>query len=267
MDNRPIGIFDSGIGGLTVAKQIIQTLPHESIIYVGDTARVPYGTRSGDIITKFGLELANFLLRRDVKFLVVACNTISAVAYRQIRDISPVPVIGVIKPAVIKASRVSKNGKIGVIGTVGTIKSDAYGYLLKKFNPKTKIISIACPLFVPLAEEGLHSNQATKIIANDYLKDLTKKGIDTLILGCTHYPLLEDVIKGTVGSAVTIVDSSLPTALMLKERLIETNLLSNNPNPTYQFLVTDAPERVLKIASRFFGRSLQGKIKKVSLED
>lgn len=267
MDNRPIGIFDSGIGGLTVAKQIIQTLPHESIIYVGDTARVPYGTRSGGVVIKFGLELADFLLRRNVKFLVIACNTISAVAYRQIRDMSPVPVVGVIRPAVIKANRVSKNGKIGVIGTVGTIKSDAYGYLLKKFNSKAKIISIACPLFVPLAEEGLHNSQATKIIANDYLKDLTTAGIDTLILGCTHYPLLEDVIRETVGDSVAIVDSSLPTAEMLKERLIKAGTLSSNKNPTHQFFVTDAPERVLKIAGRFFGKSLKGKIKKVSLEN
>lgn len=267
MDNRPIGIFDSGIGGLTVAKAIIKKLPNESIIYLGDTARVPYGTRSADVITKFGLELANFLLKKDVKFLVIACNTISAVAYTKIRDMSPVPVIGVIRPAVIKANQVSKNGKIGVIGTVGTIKSDAYGYLLKKFNVKAKIISIACPLFVPLAEEGLQGNRATKIIANDYLKDLTKEGIDTLILGCTHYPLLEDAIRETVGDSVAIVDSSLPTAEMLKERLNEAGLLSDSKNPTRQFFVTDAPERVLKIAGRFFGQSLKGKIKKVSLED
>lgn len=267
MDNRPIGIFDSGIGGLTVAKAIIKLLPHESVIYVGDTARVPYGTRSSEVITKFGLELANFLLRKDVKFLVIACNTISAVAYKTIRDMSPVPVIGVIRPAVMKANKVSKNGKIGVIGTVGTIKSDAYGYLLKKFNSKAKIISIACPLFVPLAEEGLHDSQATKIIANDYLKDLPKEGIDTLILGCTHYPLLEDAIKKTVGDNVTIVDSSLPTAEMLKERLTEAGSLSKNKKPTHQFFVTDAPERVLKIAGRFFGQSLKGKIKKINLED
>ncbi|MDO8618703.1 MAG: glutamate racemase [Candidatus Daviesbacteria bacterium] len=267
MNNQPIGIFDSGIGGLTVAKEIIKTLPRESLIYVGDTARVPYGNRSKELVAKFATEMANFLLRRNVKFLVIACNTISAVAYTQIRDMSPVPVIGVIRPAVIKANQISKNGKIGVIGTVGTIKSDAYGYLLRKFNTKAKIISIACPLFVPLAEEGLHSSKATKIIANDYLKDLTKAEIDTLILGCTHYPLLEEAIRETVGESVTIIDSSLPTAEMLKERLTEAGLLSGNKNPTYQFFVTDAPQRVRKVAGRFFGEKLNGKLKKVTLED
>lgn len=265
MNNNPIGIFDSGIGGLTVTKEIIKTLPNESIIYLGDTARVPYGTRSKEVILKFALEMVNFLLQRSIKFLIVACNTISAVAYEEIKKASSVPILGVLKPAVIRAVKVSKNGKIGVIGTVGTIKSDAYATLLKTFRPDAKIISSACPLFVPMAEEGLNNHEATKLIAEEYLKEIIDSGADTLILGCTHYPLLYDAIKETVGDSVTLIDSSQPTAKMLKERLEQANLLSDNPNPTYEFYVTDAPERVYQVASRFFGEALNGKLKKVIL--
>lgn len=267
MNNNPIGIFDSGIGGLTVAKEIIKILPKESIIYIGDTARVPYGPRSKEIITKFALEMVDFLLRREVKFLVVACNTISAVSYEEIKKLSHVPILGVLKPAVRKAARVSKNGKIGVIGTVGTIKSDAYGKLLKTFRPDAQIVSCACPLFVPLAEEGLSHHEATKLVAKEYLADLTSKRIDTLILGCTHYPLLLDAIKETIGEEVIIIDSSMPTAKMLQERLKEVGMLKRRGKASYQFFVTDAPERVIKVASRFFGEKLNGRLKKISLED
>lgn len=265
MNNQPIGIFDSGIGGLTVTKEIIKTLPNESIIYLGDTARVPYGTRSKEVILKFAKEMVNFLLRRNVKFLVVACNTISALAYDEIKNMSPVPILGVIKPAVIRAAQVSKNGKIGIIGTVGTIKSDAYATLLKSFRPDAKIISCACPLFVPMAEEGLNNHQATKLIAEEYLREIIAASADTLILGCTHYPLLYEAIKETVGDSVTLIDSSQPTAKMLKERLEQADLLSDNPNPTYEFYVTDAPQRVYQVASRFFGEALNGKLQKVTL--
>lgn len=267
MNNSPIGIFDSGIGGLTVAKEIIKQLPNESIIYLGDTARVPYGTRSKEVISEFALQMVQFLIRRNVKFLVVACNTISAVAYDAIKNLSPVPILDVVKPAVIKASRVSTNGKIGVIGTVGTIKSDAYGQLLKILRPDSDVVSVACPLFVPLAEEGLNNHQVSKLIAKEYLKDLIEAKVDTIILGCTHYPFLWDVIKEAMGDEVSLVDSSEPTALMLKERLEQLNLLSKNPQPTYDFFVTDAPERVFKVASRFFGEELNGKLKKISLSE
>lgn len=266
MDNRPIGIFDSGIGGLTVAKEIVKLLPSESIVYIGDTARVPYGPRSKGVITEFAKQMANFLLKRDVKFLVIACNTISALSYEEIKVFSPVPVLGVIKPAVRKAGEVTKNHRIGVIGTTGTINSQTYQSLLQKFNIDAQIFSSACPLFVPIAEEGLNNHEATKLIAQDYLKEFVDSNVDTLILGCTHYPLLLDAIKETMGSKVTLVDSAKPTANMLKERLGEAGLLSDNQNPTYEFYVTDAPERVRKVASRFFGEFLDGKLKKVSLE-
>lgn len=267
MDNRPIGVFDSGIGGLTVAKEIIKTLPNESIIYLGDTARVPYGTRSKEVITRFALEMVNFLLKKNVKFLVVACNTISAVAYVTIKKMSPVPVLGVLKPAVSQAAKTSRSGKIGVIGTIGTIRSDAYGELLRKFRADAEVTSSACPLFVPLAEEGFNNHLVTEIISEEYLKDIKNAGVDTIILGCTHYPLLIDSIKAVIGTGVNLVDSSLPTATMLKERLKDANLLSNNQNPTHEFYVTDAPGRVHQVAGRFFGEALNGKLQKISLED
>lgn len=274
MKNSAIGIFDSGIGGLTVTKEIVKLLPNESIIYLGDTARVPYGPRSKEVITQFAKELVNFLLKKNVKALVVACNTISSVSMDQIEKISPVPVLGVVKPAAKVAVNKSKKKRIGVIGTQGTISSKAYENEIKKLDSNIKVISVGCPLFVPLAEEGLRNERVTKLVAEDYLDELIDKKIDTLILGCTHYPLLLKTISETVGSNVTIVDSALPTALELKKMLEENDLVSDNKrslplrgkNPTLEFFVTDAPERVLKVAGRFFGEKLNGRLKKVSLD-
>ena len=264
MNNNPIGIFDSGIGGLTVAKEIVKLLPNESIIYLGDTARVPYGTRSKEVVTEFAKELTAFLLKRNVKALVVACNTVSAVALSEIEKISPVPVIEVVKPAVIRAVKVTRNKKIGVIGTPGTIHSKAYETAIKVIDPGIEVISVGCPLFVPLAEEGMNG-QATKLIAHDYLDKIVKSKIDTLVLGCTHYPLLLETIAETMGNSVTLVDSAQPTATELKNVLEKMNLLSDQTNPTHEFFVTDAPERVYEVAGRFFGSELKDKIKKVVL--
>ncbi len=263
MNNRPIGVFDSGIGGLTVAKEIIKTLPHESIIYIGDTARVPYGTRSEEVITKFAKELVSFLLKKKVKALVVACNTISAVALRKIEKLSPVPVIGVIIPVAMAAAKITRKKKVGVIGTQGTINSNTYEKEIKKLDSKIKVISVACPLFVPLAEEGFSESLATKIIAKKYLEQIKSSGVDTLILGCTHYPILDKVIKEIVGSDITLVDSAKPTAEDLRLLLEEKDLLSDGANRTIEVFVTDAPQRVYEVASRFFGSEL--KIKKVIL--
>lgn len=262
---RPIGIFDSGIGGLTVAKEILKALPNESIIYLGDTARVPYGTRSKEVITEFAKELTKFLLKRNVKALVVACNTISAVALEEIEKISTVPVIGVVKPAAKKAVQVTKNKRIGVIGTQGTIQSRAYENGIKKLNPNIKVFSVGCPLFVPLAEEGLHNDKVTKLVAEDYLQDLTVSKIDTLILGCTHYPLLLQAIADTVGDGVILIDSAKPTVEELKRILEEKNLLSNGNSFSHEFFVTDAPDRVYDVAGHFFGGELKSKLKKVTL--
>lgn len=265
MSSNPIGIFDSGIGGLTVTREIVKQLPNESIIYLGDTARVPYGTRSKEVITQFAKELTNFLLEKGVKCLVVACNTISAVALNEIEKISKVPVIGVVKPAVKKAAAVTKNKRIGVIGTQGTIQSKAYENEIKKMDPSIKVFSVGCPLFVPLAEEGLDNHEATRLVAEDYLDGIMASNIDTLILGCTHYPLLLETISETVGPNVELVDSAEPTAEELKKILQDRKLLSSNKNPAYEFYVTDAPERVFQVAGRFFGEDMVDKIKKVSL--
>lgn len=265
MTSNPIGIFDSGVGGLTVVKEIINILPRESIVYLGDTARVPYGTRSKETITKFALEMVEFLLSKKVKFLIAACNTISATCLKEISEYSPVPILGVVEPAVRSAASTSKNLKIGVIGTGATIKSNIYETEIKKINPKVKVKSSACPLFVSLAEEGLTTHPATKLIAKDYLSKF--KGVDTLVLGCTHYPLLSGVISQTVGRKVSLIDSALPTAEELKEILKEKGLLNASQKVKYQFFVTDAPDRVIKIATEFFGKPLPGGLKKVNLDE
>lgn len=265
MNNNPIGIFDSGIGGLTVTKQIMRLLPKESIIYLGDTARVPYGTRSKEIIQQFAQELVRFLLKKKVKVLVAACNTISAVALDQIKSISPVPVLGVLEPTSSEAYQTTKNKKIAVIGTTTTINSQSYKKELTRLNPDINIISVACPLFVPLAEAGLGDHEAAKILAKKYLRKVKNFGADTLILGCTHYPLLGKVIQTAIGAGVHLVDCSKPTAESLRNLLNKKQLLSNNPHPIFQFFVTDAPARTASIASNFFGSELKGKIKKVTL--
>ncbi len=265
MNNNPIGVFDSGIGGLTVVKEIVRQLPNEHIIYLGDTARVPYGPRSKEVVTQFAKELAAFLLKRDVKALVVACNTISSFALPEIKALTTIPVLGVIKPAAIEAVNKSKNKKIGIIGTSGTINSKAYEMEIKKLDPEVEVVSVACPLFVPLAEEGLHVHRSTKLIAQDYLKDIIENKVDTLILGCTHYPLLLDSIKSVLGPQVVLIDSAMPTTQKLIKLLEDKDLLAQENNSKLEFYVTDAPERVTQVASRFFGEDLVGKIQKVTL--
>lgn len=261
----PIGVFDSGIGGLTVVKEIIEVLPEEDIIYLGDTARVPYGTRGRAVIKKFALELANYLLKKKVKFLVVSCNTISATCLKAITEISPVPVIGVVEPAAALAIKTSRNQKIGVIGTQATVESKIYEKEIKKLSPKAKVITKAGSLFVPLVEEGLSGHFATWQIARDYLSGFRTSGIDTLILGCTHFPLLTEVIQDVVGPDVILIDSAKPTANTLKQKLEELNLLNKDNNPTYKILVTDAPKRVYKVAGAFFGNHLPTKPVKITL--
>ena len=266
MNNNPIGVFDSGIGGLTVVKEIINQLPNENIVYLGDTARVPYGTRGQEVIKKFALELTNFLLKKKVKILVVACNTISATCLDVIEYISTVPVLGVIQPAVDEVLKTTKSGIIGVIGTPATISTKVYEKKIKRKNPKVKVLMKACPLFVPIAEEGLTSDKATELIAKRYLLEFKGTNIDTLILGCTHYPLIKKVIQKVMGKKVNLIDSAKPTAKKLKMLLTEKNLLNRNKIAKYQFLVTDAPDRVYNVAKSFLGQTLDGKLKKVILK-
>ncbi|MDO8570140.1 MAG: glutamate racemase [Candidatus Daviesbacteria bacterium] len=271
--NSPIGIFDSGVGGLTVVKEILQELPHESLIYLGDTARVPYGTRGKEVITKFALEMANYLLKHNVKILVVACNTISATCLNEIQTLSSVPVLGVIDSAVDEALKATKIKHIGVIGTRATISSGVYEDKIKKIDSQIKVSSASCPLLVPLVEEGFTSCLATKLIVQDYLNKLPLKdidpdsiGIDTLILGCTHYPLLQDIIQDVAGQKITLIDSAKPLAKNLRKILEEKNLLRENKKPNYEFYITDAPERAKEIAENFFGKKLPGEFKKIDLE-
>ena len=264
MKNKPIGIFDSGVGGLTVAKAILELLPNESVIYIGDTARIPYGTRGRDVITSFATELVEFLLKKDVKYLVAACNTISATCLEEIQKLSPVPILGVIKPAAKEAIKTTKSGKIGVIGTRATIGSKIYEKELKILSPDVEVTTKACPMFVPIAEEALGRHEIAKTMAYEYLTEFKDSGIDTLILGCTHYPLLREVIQEAVGNEITLIDSASPTARLLNEEL-EKNNLFNERSAERKFYVTDAPERVYQIADVFLGKHVVPTLEKVTL--
>ena len=261
---RPLGIFDSGIGGLTVLKEIIRVLPEEDTIYLGDTARVPYGTKSPDTVIRYSLENARFLLKFEIKALVVACNTASAYALQRLSGEIAVPVIGVIMPGVKKAVEVTRNKKIGIIGTDGTVRSNAYTNAIKALAPDMSVFSKACPLFVPLAEEGWIDNEIAFLTARDYLSELRDKEID--VLGCTHYPLLRNVIAQVIGQEVSLIDSGQETAAEISKVLKERNLLDSNPHtePSRKFFVTDSPERFIQVSKKFLGTTLD-KVEKVDM--
>ncbi len=254
-----IGVFDSGVGGLTVLKVLLERLPLESTVYLGDTARVPYGTKSGEVVTKYSLANANMLLEYGVKVLVVACNTASAVALPALRAALPIPVIGVIEPGAHVAASTTKSGKIAVIGTQGTISSGAYQAALERARPGLEVYTRACPLFVPLAEEGWVDGEVPMLVATEYLsKGLLEHGVDTLVLGCTHYPLLGDIISKVVGPKVTLVDSARATAEHVAHLLGERDLLKTEGQPERHYLVTDTPKRFTEVGERFLGRPLSG---------
>ena len=216
---KAIGIFDSGVGGLTVLKEIVKALPQEDTIYIGDTARVPYGTKSPETVTRYAQQITSFLVNRDIKLLVVACNTASAFSLDTLKQLFPIPIVGVIEPGARRAAAVTKTGKVGVIGTEGTIRSSAYAKAIKRMNPEIEVITRACPLFVPLAEEGWVDNDVARLAARMYLQGLNEQGVDTLVLGCTHYPLLKGIISEVMGERVTLVDSAEETALTVADIL------------------------------------------------
>jgi glutamate racemase len=269
-----IGVFDSGIGGLTVVKEIRNILPEEKIIYLGDTARVPYGSRSRETIIKYSRENARFLMEKGIKLLVVACNTASSLALDELKEHMPVNVIGVVEPGARKAVRVTKSGRIGVIGTEATIRSRSYERALLKIDSRLKIFPRACPLFVPLVEEGMIEHKITYSVAEHYLADLKKFKIDVLILGCTHYPVLKKVIQKTVGENVTLVDSAEEVARVVEYTLNVNgigikgdtqksgNTISNrrkmmkNKTGKVDFYVTDAPDKFTKLAKIFLYEQL-----------
>ena len=248
-DNRtaPIGVFDSGVGGLTVVKEIMHQIPNEKVIYFGDTARVPYGNKSKDTVTRYSKQIVRFLRTQNVKAIVVACNTASAYALDELSKEIDIPIIGVVKPGAKVAVETTQNGKIGVIGTSGTISSETYTTYMKQLNSDIDVRGKACPLFVPLIEEGLWEDPVTDEIVKRYLTDLIDSGIDTLILGCTHYPLIRKTVQRIVGPKVTLVNPAYETARELKSLLTSHNLLSDQASGLgtniHQFYVSDAAER------------------------
>lgn len=245
-----IGVFDSGVGGLTVMREIARVLPYQDILYFGDIAHTPYGSKSPYMIKEFAKRIVEFLQRQGVKLIVVACNTVSSVALDELKKEFSIPLLGVIEPGVKKALNVTKNFRIGVIGTEATIRSGAYQRALKMLKKDAKIYAKACPLFVPLVEEGWCNGMITREIARRYLSPLLRKKIDTLILGCTHYPLLKDTLRKVVGEDVELVDASIPVAEEVKEIVKREKILKNEGKPSYKFFVTDAPEKFLLLGKR-----------------
>lgn len=247
--NAPIGVFDSGVGGLTVVREIIKILPEEQIIYFGDTARVPYGSKSKETVTAYSKQIVNFLLSKNVKAIVIACNTASALALESVSKETDIPIIGVIEPGARTAACTTKNGSIGIIATEATIRSNVYIEFLKQINTKLNVYGKACPLFVPLVEEGWVCDPITKEIAHRYINDFIGKNIDTLVLGCTHYPLLYDIIQEAVGESVALVNPAFETATALYSILEEKKLLCNKQDNKHEFFVSDGAEKFRNFAN------------------
>ena len=255
-DNRPIGVFDSGLGGLTVLNAIKKIIPNENIVYVGDTARVPYGNKSTPLIVQYALQITEFLLKKDAKLIIVACNTASALALSALQNDFDIPIIGVITPGADSAVKLTKNNNVGVIGTIATISSNAYQNELIKINPSINTVSQACPLFVPLVEEGLLEGPIVSAIVEYYLKNLDLSKIDTLILGCTHYPLLKPAIKQYTNNLM-LIDSADSLAKEVYLILKKNHMINNNLDKVKKdFYVTDSPSSFANIAKRFLGYSI-----------
>lgn len=259
MPERAIGVFDSGVGGLTVLRELRLQVAGETLVYLGDTARVPYGTKSAPTVLRYAHEAARFLLyQQKVKLLVVACNTASAVALDDLEKHYEIPVVGVIEPGAKRALEVTRNGCIGVVGTEGTVRSGAYERALKEVRPEVVVHSAACPLFVPLAEEGWADHEVALLAARDYLAPLLAKGIDTLVLGCTHYPLLKKTLQEAVGPEVQLVDSAQELAKTVSSLLENHQLLrQTTPVEPPRFFVTDIPDRFERVGGAFLGETLQ----------
>ena len=255
MDNRPIGIFDSGLGGMTVLKELVHLMPKESFVFFGDTAHVPYGNKSPDSIEKFSISIIKFLQTHSVKLIVVACNTASAVVLNKIKRDFEIPIIGVIEPIKFYLQNNKTPQSIGIIGTENTINSRAYDKIILSFSNKIKIYSKSCPLFVPIIEEGLESHKITEIIAREYLQTMINKKINLLILGCTHYPIIKNIIQNILTINVTIVDSAYLVANYVESFLKNNNIVSEN-NSKIKIYVSDQPLQFQEQASKFFGKNI-----------
>ncbi len=254
---NPIGVFDSGIGGLTVVRALMERLPFEQIVYFGDTARVPYGIKSVETIARYATQITEFLLQQQVKLLIIACNTMAAVACRVVEDLSPVPVLEVIDAGARNALEHTRTRSVGVIGTPATVNSNAYAGAIHRYDPATRVFSQACPLFVPLVEEGWLDHPVTRLTAREYLKPVLVEEIDTLVLGCTHYPLLKPVLRKVIGEHIHLVDSA--EAISERAYVLLSDLDLRNPRrtpPEHRFYVTDVPLRFQVIGERFLGRTL-----------
>ncbi len=259
MPERAIGIFDSGVGGLTVLRELRRQLPREELVYLGDTARVPYGTKSPQTVARYAREAARFLVGQRVKLLVVACNTASAVALDELAALHRLPVVGVIEPGARRACDVSRSRRIGVIGTEGTVRSRAYERALQACDPAVAVYAAPCPLFVPLAEEGWTEHPVARLAAAEYLAPLLREGIDTLVLGCTHYPLLRRTLQEAAGPEVSLVDSAEETAKTVATRLAAAGLERGlEPSGPPRYFVTDAAERFERVGGAFLGAPLAG---------
>jgi glutamate racemase len=259
-DPRPLGVFDSGIGGLTVVRELLSILPDEELVYYGDVARLPYGNKSKETVTRFSKEIVHFLLERDVKAIVVACNTASALALPELADGVGVPVVGVIEPGARAAAALAARGrgKLGVIATASTVRSGAYGKALRALAPGVEVDEQACPLFVPLVEEGWTHHDVTRLVAREYLANIAAHELDALVLGCTHYPLLKDVIAETVGAGVRLVDSGAETAHAARALLEREGLLApaGRGAEHHAIYLSDQPAAFQATAERFLGRAL-----------
>lgn len=257
MDNRPIGVFDSGLGGLTAVKQLMDVMPREDIVYFGDTGRVPYGNKSRETIIRYAGDDINFLLQHNIKIIIAACGTASSVALPHLKDFG-VKIIGVLEPACRAAVSRSKNGKIGVIGTIGTVKSGKYAQIIKSISPEAEVFSAACPMFVPLVENGYAESEVARMIAADYLTPLKNAVVDTLILGCTHYPLLEGVISDIMGKEVELISSGREAACSAKALLTESGMLTSSAGEGHrEFYVSDSAENFAELGGIFLGQDIE----------
>ncbi|MCX7748635.1 MAG: glutamate racemase [Clostridia bacterium] len=266
MDNRPIGVFDSGLGGLTVLKKMMELFPGESLVYFGDNGRAPYGTKSKETVTKFTFQDVRFLLNQDIKMMVIACNTASACSYEAVTQAFDFPIVEVVRPGALAAVKETRNKKVGVIGTVATVGSGVYEKAIHKLDSTIQIYQRACPLFVPLAEEGWWENDIAERVAQEYLIPLKEEGIDTLVLGCTHYPILEKTISKVMGDEVKLVNSAFEVAKLVNE-ITESNCMKRDENvkPVYRYYTSDSVEKFESLGSAFLGEKIYS-VEKVDIE-
>lgn len=267
MDNRPIGVFDSGLGGLTAVRHLQALLPKENIVYFGDTGRVPYGTRSRDTIRRYATEDCQFLLEHDVKYIIAACGTVSSVSQDLLEKL-PVPAIGVVHSTAEAAAKATRNGKIGILGTAATIRSASFKDALHAIDPTIQVTGTPCPLFVPLVENGWIQPEDPVAVAmvHRYLAEVKEAGVDTLILGCTHFPLLAPIIQNELGDAVTLIDSGRETAALCAEQLKAADRLSEAAISTTEFFVSDQPEGFSQVAEIFLGHSVEQAVEMIHPE-